>query len=189
MPCRNGHSSERNKFGACRECLREADKRWRIRHPERHALRAREWGKNNIERRRENERNRRAKNRNKVNQKLREWRTKNPAKVRLHLKKYYENNKALFAEFAKKWAKDNPEKLRAMNRRRQAARRAAMPKWADKTELRAIYDNCPDSYEVDHIIPIKGKNICGLHVPWNLQYLTPKENKQKGTSVPFFLGA
>lgn len=37
-------------------------------------------------------------------------------------------------------------------------------------------------YEIDHIVPVKGKNVCGLHVPWNLQLITKDENQRKGRS-------
>ena len=55
----------------------------------------------------------------------------------------------------------------------------ATPCWVDIEEIKKIYANCPDDYEVDHIVPLKGKNVRGLHVPWNLQYLTIKENRKK----------
>jgi hypothetical protein len=50
-------------------------------------------------------------------------------------------------------------------------------------ETRAFYDACPVAMEVDHIEPIKGDGFCGLHVPWNLQYLTMPENRRKRNEV------
>ena len=55
----------------------------------------------------------------------------------------------------------------------------ATPPWVDTNKIKEKYLNCPDDHEVDHIVPLKGKNVRGLHVPWNLQYLTPSENRKK----------
>lgn len=45
--------------------------------------------------------------------------------------------------------------------------------------LKEIYMSRPEGYEVDHIIPIHGSIVCGLHVPWNLQYLPKSDNRRK----------
>lgn len=55
----------------------------------------------------------------------------------------------------------------------------AMPPWVDEFKIKEIYSKCPDGYHVDHIIPLQGINVCGLHVPWNLQYLPAKDNISK----------
>jgi len=57
------------------------------------------------------------------------------------------------------------------------------PPWVDKVALREIYRDCPKGHHVDHIIPLRGRidgrRVSGLHVPWNLQYLTASENHTK----------
>lgn len=57
--------------------------------------------------------------------------------------------------------------------------RKAKPIWADNNHLRNIYINRPEGYHVDHIIPLKGKYVSGLHVPNNLQYLSADDNMAK----------
>jgi hypothetical protein len=57
--------------------------------------------------------------------------------------------------------------------------RKQTPKWANRKQIAEFYKNCPKGFHVDHIVPLKGKNVCGLHVIENLQYLTATENKKK----------
>ena len=54
------------------------------------------------------------------------------------------------------------------------------PAWSQKEEIRVFYANCPHGHEVDHIIPLQGKLVSGLHVIENLQYLPMAENRSKG---------
>jgi hypothetical protein len=63
--------------------------------------------------------------------------------------------------------------------KKRAAKLNAIPKWANLNKIKTIYDNCPTGYHVDHIIPLQGKYICGLHVENNLQYLLASENSSK----------
>lgn len=68
-----------------------------------------------------------------------------------------------------------------------AARRALQHKRISKhfkAELIEIYKNCPEGFHVDHVYALNGKTFCGLHVPWNLQYLTPSANSRKGNKAP-----
>jgi hypothetical protein len=57
------------------------------------------------------------------------------------------------------------------------------PKWANINAIKKIYKLVPDGYEVDHIIPLCGKNVSGLHVETNLQYLSKSENRKKGNKL------
>lgn len=67
--------------------------------------------------------------------------------------------------------------------KRQAAYKSAKldrtPSWADQDKIIEIYNKCPDGYHVDHIVPLQGENVSGLHVEYNLQYLTAEENLKK----------
>ena len=112
--------------------------------------------------------------------------------LQLENKKYCKNcdsikNREEFNKFASK--KDelqsrcrecdkHPSRARAA--KRKAAKLNRTPAWADLTAIKEFYSNCPEGYHVDHIIPLQGKNISGLHILENLQYLPAKENQKKG---------
>lgn len=92
--------------------------------------------------------------------------------------------KSCDAEWTKFRQKNYPEQHRAANAKRRAAELQAIPAWANLAAIREVYRICPDGYVVDHEIPLQGKNVCGLHVENNLQYLTPSDNSIKGNKLP-----
>lgn len=79
--------------------------------------------------------------------------------------------------------KDNPARARERSRRYQASKIKAAPSWLTdehKAEMTAIYVTAQQlGLQVDHIVPLQGKNVCGLHVPWNLQPIPAEVNRQK----------
>lgn len=106
---------------------------------------------------------------------------------------YREKNKEIITERHKRYAKKKPEKLRAIKSRRKKKVRIATPVWLTKEQLVEIESFYLKAikleketgivHQVDHIIPIQGKEVCGLHVPWNLQVLTQTENRQKSNKL------
>ena len=79
-----------------------------------------------------------------------------------------------------------PQNARRLGRERSAIIKAATPKWVDRQAILAVYrqavlltEESGVLHEVDHIIPLKSKRVCGLHVPWNLRPLPQAENRRK----------
>lgn len=90
------------------------------------------------------------------------------------------NNTERYKKSKETWKLKNSDKMKGYQAKYQAAKLQRMPKWADGYEIGLIYANCPKGHHVDHIIPLQGELVSGLHVPENLQYLPAKENLSKG---------
>jgi 5-methylcytosine-specific restriction endonuclease McrA len=84
-----------------------------------------------------------------------------------------------------RYKRDRVKRL-ALIQQREKRLRQMTPSWLSKdqrSEILEIYRNRPVGHQVDHIIPLKGQNVWGFHVPWNLQYLTAEENNRKSNNV------
>jgi len=122
-----------------------------------------------------------------------------------HNKKWHQQNKEKHSELTSKWYIENKEThlensriWYANNRHRKIATASARekriinatPAWLSKEQKLQIQAHYKQAwqlsiegvkYEVDHIVPIKNKIVCGLNVPWNMQVITRKENRSKAT--------
>ena len=85
-----------------------------------------------------------------------------------------------------KWKKGNPDKVTSDCNRRRASKLNATPNWGDKTLIDAVYKTartkkvtCGGEWQVDHIVPLRSKLVCGLHVEHNLRVIPKMDNIKK----------
>ena len=183
-PCKYGHMAGRDKSGHCKICVKEIKARWVRNNPKKRKLSLEKYLMENPEKVRESARKFREKNREKCRALVGEWKKRNKDKIREAGRKYRAENadKCRIAQgrcYAKK-----PWFYVARVERRRAAKLKATPAWVDDNALLEVYKKASASkLEVDHIVPLRGKTVCGLHVPWNLQLLTKSENARKGNRL------
>ena len=102
------------------------------------------------------------------------------------------SNREKYNAYGRKWSKNNRPKRNALMAKRKADKLLRTPKWLTLEDLYAIvklYKLAREKsqffgvqHHVDHIVPLCGEFVSGLHVPWNLQILTAEENMKKGNS-------
>ena len=130
-----------------------------------------------------------AANRGKVKAMAKAYYTENVEKARAACTAWREANRETHREAASNWRAANPDKARAQEARRRAAKVNAVPAWADRDATREVYRAAASlrkqgtDVHVDHIIPLRGANVCGLHVHYNLQVLPAAANLSKGNRL------
>jgi len=122
-----------------------------------------------------------------VRKRAKEWRINNPEQYRkLSLSAYhrkFKRNPDSYRNNTKRWRKNNPGMAALSNIKYHAERKLRVPSFG-QAGIKEFYNNRPEGYEVDHIIPLKGKTASGLHVIWNLQYLPKAVNRSKFNRMP-----
>lgn len=115
------------------------------------------------------------------------YRARNLDRLLAQVRRYKAENRSAVLAYRKQHHLNNPHLYRAQAMKRKAAKLLATPSWADEAAIKAIYqDACRIEREtgvpqhVDHIVPLLGKSVCGLHVPWNLRVIPAVENVRKG---------
>ena len=175
---------------AKRRYSRESQRAWRAANREKALATKRAWAAKNADKILEQERARRA----------------NPISAALIAKNHRrfaatERSKEWRRNYLSDYYKQHPEKLRAYNKAnrtknhathiacvkaRSLRKRNAVPSWADMAAIRSLYETARRmtvetgiKHHVDHIIPLSGKTVCGLHVQGNLRVIEGAENMRK----------
>ena len=107
-------------------------------------------------------------------------------KVASYHKKYLKDNEEKIASQSREWKQSNRGSVRSYRAKRRAAILQATVPWADLEAIKEIYKEAVMltketgiEYHVDHIIPLQGKEVSGLHCESNLQILTASDNISK----------
>lgn len=188
-PCPKGHLSEKYVSNdACIACLRLGHKQWAGKNREKVNTRIRRWRVQNPEANREA---------------YIRWQRENPKRCKLNKAVWYILNKGpntrarstkwraanldLARAMVRDWSRRHPEKCAAYQAKRRADQLQRTPIWADLEKIEEVYREAViarqmfgEPWHVDHVIPLRGKRVSGLHIHTNLQLLPGPENIRKG---------
>jgi len=207
QPLENFYPSSRARDGltsSCKNCKKEYEDAYRLAHKKEIAVRAKiqrnknpgyhaEWIENNKERHAEIQKKSKQKHKEKINKKGLEYYYKNRERQLALAKKRRDENPEKEKTKGKKFRQENKGTINAKTAARRAQKLLATPKWLDewqRRENKKFYLKAARTtkemgvpYHVDHIFPLQGENVSGLHVPWNLRVILGSENESKNNRL------
>ena len=135
------------------------------------------------------------------------WRLQNVERLKEYAKNHYQENKEEYIEKAKSWQSENKDKRKQIlskHKRENRAKHTAdtakyradkdkrTPNWLtefDHIHIKALYQlaamrtrESGFPWHVDHIIPLRGRNVSGLHTPTNMRVIPGEENVRKNNA-------
>lgn len=144
------------------------------------------WRARNLERKRQMDRDYAAANRESARIKTQAWVKADPARKQRADRMYRIANLPQIREKHSMYKKANRATYNAAGSKRRAVLRKAMPAWANLDKIEAIYRLAKiletfdgQKYHVDHVVPLQGELVCGLHCEANLQILPAAVNSGK----------
>lgn len=96
---------------------------------------------------------------------------------------YRDQNRERTRKIQRDYYARNSHTIKAVAATHRGARALRVPRWSEVELIAEFYKNCPEGYEVDHILPLQGETVSGLHVFKNLQYLTMEANRAKRNRI------
>jgi hypothetical protein len=173
----------------CKECNRAAALNYRNNNLEKARASCRNWAAKNPKKATELKLRWARENKEKVLQQGREYHHRNRNKRLASQKAVRAANPKKYAAKQREWRKNNMDYVLSINALRLSNKLQRTPKWLtqeDKEKIRLVYkeakcltETTGEQYHVDHIIPLQGELVSGLHVPNNLQILHWKDNLSK----------
>ena len=176
IPCRKGHTTGRYTVSRkCVQCAKDA---------------ALAWNKANADKAKQHSKKYRESHREQANERNRVWRQANPDRVARNNLVWQKANWDKYLDISASWKRRNRGHVNAKTKERRLSQIQRTPKWLtdqDFADIKKFYDLAHElsqaygfPWHVDHIIPLKGKIVSGLHVVDNLQVIPGSENSRKG---------
>ena len=121
------------------------------------------------------------------------WNERNKQKHSELNRKWYEENKEHHLANSKQWYESNKHRKLETTTAREKRCVLATPTWADRELIKELYalarkltEQTGIPHEVDHVVPLQGKSVSGLHVENNLQVISAEEHRRKSNKFQIY---